>query len=179
MFKILVFITLFITLISVVVKKVLNLFKQQKEEHEKRMAMLTENLKFQEKILASIKNPVAAAAVGGATTMFLLDQLTNDNNLEQQTIDQMQDMDLDQLQEFAMENNFMEQEDMNHLLDEFDPFDPYTNPGIDIVIDESYHGIDHGLDNDFHDDFDYGFDNDSFDNTNFDNDFGGGFGNDF
>ncbi|SES90243.1 hypothetical protein SAMN05216389_103115 [Oceanobacillus limi] len=25
-----------------------------------------------------------------------------------------------------------------------DPHDPYTNPGLDIVVDESYHGIDHG-----------------------------------
>lgn len=26
-----------------------------------------------------------------------------------------------------------------------DLFDPYTNPGTDILVDESYHGIDHGL----------------------------------
>ena len=25
-----------------------------------------------------------------------------------------------------------------------DTFDPYTNPGQDIVVDEVYHGVDHG-----------------------------------
>ncbi|WP_026672049.1 hypothetical protein [Alkalihalobacterium bogoriense] len=29
--------------------------------------------------------------------------------------------------------------------DEVDYFDPYTNPGTDVVIDESYHGMDRGL----------------------------------
>ncbi|MFC0187271.1 hypothetical protein ACFFJY_03180 [Fictibacillus aquaticus] len=28
---------------------------------------------------------------------------------------------------------------MNHM------HDPYINPGVDIVVDESYHGIDHGM----------------------------------
>jgi hypothetical protein len=37
----------------------------------------------------------------------------------------------------------------NHIDDDWhqsghDPHDPYTNPGLDIVVDESYHGIDHG-----------------------------------
>lgn len=168
MFKFLIF----ITLIGLAVKKIRHIFKKEQEEHEERMAMLNENLDFQRRILSSLKKPIATAAVGGTTTMFLLDQLTNENNFEQQTLDQMQDMDLHQLQEFAMENNFMEQEEMNHLLDEFDPFDPYTNPGTDIVVDECYHGIDHGLDNDcFHDDFNH----DDFSHDNF----GGGCGSDF
>lgn len=158
MFKFLVF----IALIGVAATVIRHIFKQQREEHEKRMAILKENLDFQKRILSSIKKPMAAAAVGGAATMVLLDQLTNDNNLDQQTIAQMQDMDLHQLQHFAIENNFMEQEEMNHLLDEFDPFDPYTNPGTDMVVDEYYHGIDHGLDDDY-----------------FNDDFGGGCGNDF
>lgn len=32
-----------------------------------------------------------------------------------------------------------------------DMHDPYKNPGLDLVIDEHYHGIDHGMDHhDFH-----------------------------
>ena len=30
-----------------------------------------------------------------------------------------------------------------------DMHDPYLNPGQDIVVDESYHGIDHGADHSF------------------------------
>lgn len=176
----------FIALITLVVRMVYNNFKEEQKFHEERMAMLQEGLDIQRRALAALKKPAAAAA-GGATTMFLLNQLTSDNNIGQEAIGQMQDMDLQQMQEFAMENNFIDQEEMNNLLNEFDHFDPYTNPGVDLVVDEHYHGIDHGLDNDhfhddfandFHDDFDYGFDNDfgnDFGHNDFDNNsFGGG-----
>lgn len=165
---------IFIALIGAAGTVMRRMFKKQREEHEKRMAFLKENWEFQKRMLDSMKNPVAATAVGGAATLFLLDQLINNNDLDQQTIAQMQDMDLQQLQHFAIENNFMEQEEINQLMDEFDPFDPYTNPGTDLVVDEYYHGIDHGLDNDHfndsfhHHDFGGGFDN-----------FGGGCGSDF
>lgn len=41
----------------------------------------------------------------------------------------------------------MEEIVIGELFDENgrDMNDPYINPGVDIVVDESYHGIDHGL----------------------------------
>ncbi len=166
----------FIILIGVLVVTVRHFIKKEDEEHERRMEFLKDNLAFQERILSSMKSPIAATAVGGAATMLLLDNLINDNNFDQQTIAQMQDMDLHQLQKFAIDNNLMnyeeinrlmEYEDINLLEDQFDPFNPYTNPGTDLVIDEYYHGIDRGLDNDhFHDDFSH----DDIDSDDFDHD---------
>lgn len=131
------------------------LIKRERKEHEERMAILKDNFKFQKRILSSTKKSLATTVVGGATTIFLLDQFIDDNNLDQETIAQMQAMDLHQLQGFAIENNFMAEDEMNHLVDEFDPFDPYDSPGIDLVVDEHYHGIDHAL-SDHHSHGDFG-----------------------
>lgn len=57
-------------------------------------------------------------------------------------------------------------------------YDPYQNPGQDLIVDETYHHIDHGLGvADFGHDFDHGFDH-GFDHD-FGHDFDHGFDHDF
>lgn len=85
-----------------------------------------------------------AGAVGGAATMLLLNHLYNQHNLDAETMEKMQQMDHEQLQQFALEQGLMQQQELDLLAAQMDP---YQNPGSDIVVDEYYHGIDHGLDN--------------------------------
>lgn len=110
---------------------------------------------------SGIGSSVMAGAIGGAATLFLLDQIMDKHDFDQETLASFQDMDFDQLQDFALQNNLMEMDDINTMMNDFDP---YLNPGQDIVIDEYYHGIDHDLgyvNPDYHDDSDFGFDNDN------------------
>lgn len=58
----------------------------------------------------------------------LRQQHLNDDYLHQQELFEQQQRDLEQLQHMQ------------------DMHDPYLNPGQDINVDESYHGIDHSFD---------------------------------
>lgn len=107
-------------------------------------------------------NPFLAGAVGGAATMFLLNHLHANHNFDQQTLEEMQQMDYEQLQNFALENNLLEEQEMSELMAQFDP---YVNPGTDIITDHYYHGHDQGIDDAY-----YGHDHNTFDNFT---DFGG------
>lgn len=107
---------------------------------------------------------VMAGAVGGAATMMLLNHLHSQHQFDANTMENMHQMDYEQLQQFALDQGLMQQEELNQI------FDPYTNPGTDIVVDEHYHGINHGLDDSFDDNF--GHDFGSHDSGGF----GGGFG---
>ncbi|MFV2047073.1 hypothetical protein KDJ21_007320 [Metabacillus litoralis] len=90
-----------------------------------------------------------AAGVGGAATAAFLHQLMEDQQLDQDMIDQLEQLNLQQMQEFALQNELLDQMEMQRMMDE--SMDPYLNPGIDVNIDEHYHGHDHGIDHSFND----------------------------
>ncbi|MTI81419.1 MAG: hypothetical protein FH758_11145 [Firmicutes bacterium] len=149
---------------------------------------------------SQLQSSVLTGVAGGMAAMFLIDQLQRENNLDQDTINQMQDMDIDQLQQFAMENDFLQQDQLNDLMDNMqnaydnpdmdiaindfiqnteldmgqihDMQDPYITPGLDNVIDEHYHGIDQDMG---YVNPDHGFNNHDMGGS----DFGGGMDNNF
>ena len=90
-----------------------------------------------------------AAGVGGAATAAFLHQIMEDQQLDQDMIDQLEQLNLQQMQEFALQNELLDQIEMQRMMDE--SMDPYLNPGIDVNIDEHYHGHDHGIDHSFND----------------------------
>lgn len=65
------------------------------------------------------------------------DQTDLQNRIDMQTLI---DMDFHAAQQFAIDNQLIDQSSLDAMLN-----DPYINPGLDIVVDESFHGIDHGL----------------------------------
>lgn len=83
---------------------------------------------------------VLPAAVSGVLIQTILD----DNHIDQATEQQMREMDGVTLAQFAMDHNFINQEQLTHLMMD-QGIDPYTTPGVDILVDEGYHHIDHGL----------------------------------
>lgn len=93
---------------------------------------------------------------GGAATTFLLDHLLQERDFDQATIDQLRQMDFIHLQNFALEHHIWNTEQLHQLQQQmFEQIqinewmrqihDPYLNPGLDHVVDETVHGIDHGI----------------------------------
>lgn len=109
---------------------------------------------------------------GGVAANLFIHQLLQQNHIEQDMQDQMREMDLMQLQDFALEHNMLSQGEIDHLMEQMQ--DPYINPGLDHVIDEHYHGIDHGLGIADPNHFDHGHDHSMDHNMN---DFGSSFDN--
>ena len=106
-----------------------------------------------------------SGAVGGAAAALLLSHLMQQHHFDRQTVEEMQQMDYQQLQQFALENDLMQQQQIDELMAQADP---YLNPGSDAVVDHYYHGLNQGIDdayyggNDFQDfggGFDGGMDN--------------------
>jgi hypothetical protein len=101
--------------------------------------------------LKSAKHAMAIG-VGGAATMNLLQQIQQQQMLDEDLIEQMESMNLEQLQQFALDQHIIDQnhlqEMMNHAMD------PFRNPGLDIVVDESFHGIQHDHNHDVHNNHD-------------------------
>lgn len=85
-----------------------------------------------------------AAAATGVMVGFLLDELMTRYEFDDMAIQQMLTMNFDQLQQFALENDLMTQQDMDLFMQQQDTqqvFDPYVNPGQDVAVDEAYHGM--------------------------------------
>lgn len=103
----------------------------------------------------------------------ILEWLKREKGISNETIQRLQDMELQQIQFALMHQNMLNEQEMHRMMNEMN--DPYLNPGLDAVVDSHYHGIDNGLEpnqnhqsNDFHN-------NDN--NNNGSN--GGGFNNGF
>ncbi|MBM7855928.1 hypothetical protein JOC37_002351 [Desulfohalotomaculum tongense] len=111
---------------------------QRKRKLSFKSEQMEKNL-FKKQLQSSALSGIA----GGLAAMFLINQIQNNNHLDQETIEKMQDMDLNELQEFALQNDLMQQQELNELVNYMQ--DPYQNPGMDGVIDEYYHGLDRGL----------------------------------
>lgn len=72
------------------------------------------------------------------------DSLRDDDHMLEQFMRENQEREfMNQQMHDDQDREFMEQQMR-------DMHDPYLNPGQDIVVDESYHGIDHGSDDSFH-----------------------------
>ena len=87
-------------------------------------------------------------------------------------MEDMEDMeDMERMQQMQNMEMMQQMEDMRHMSD------PYENPGMDLVVDESFHGIDHGMGiaNPEHN---FEGMNDSFFGSSDDSFFGGGCGGD-
>ncbi|WP_031516238.1 hypothetical protein [Desulfofalx alkaliphila] len=112
-----------------------------------------------------LQKSAMVGAAGSLAALFFISQLQDQNSLDQQTLEQMEQMDLAQLQQFALDRQLIDQQQLDELMNQI--HDPYLNPGLDLLVDESFHGIDHGLgiaDHHHHSDHDFGFDNHHFDN---------------
>ncbi|WP_182102484.1 hypothetical protein [Niallia taxi] len=96
------------------------------------------------------RSSLSAGAVGGAASTYFMHQLMDQHDLNEETIREMEQMNLQQMQEFALQNDLSSQMELQRMMEQ--SMDPYQNPGVDIVVDESYHGIDHGMnDHSMHD----------------------------
>ena len=101
------------------------------------------------------------------TAAMFRDQLQAQHDLDAGLMEQMQSMDIQQLQELAAQEQWMTMEQAHEMAQQFDQMlldqqvhammqddlimqqqldmtDPYQHPGLDIIVDESFHGIDHG-----------------------------------
>ena len=99
-----------------------------------------------------IRRSVARSSHPGATVAFR-NYLHQHHAIEDELWEQMQAMNLRQLEELATAQHWMQMEEMQTMEQQLQEMverqDPYLHPGIDIVVDESYHGINHGsLDHD-------------------------------
>jgi len=92
---------------------------------------------------------LAAAGVGGTASIAFLQQLELEQQLNQDMIDQMQQMDLQQMQDFALQNQLIDQMNLQQMMDQ--SMDPFQNVGLDPIIDHYYHGHDQGFDHSFND----------------------------
>ena len=84
----------------------------------------------------------AAAGAGGAASMFFLQQIMEQQHINEEMFRQMEQMNLQQMTDFAMQQQWLEQEEIQRMMEQ--SMDPVINPGLDIVTDEVFHGIDHG-----------------------------------
>ncbi|MBO8136613.1 MAG: hypothetical protein H0Z40_00485 [Desulfotomaculum sp.] len=178
-------------------------FAALRKENQK-LKLAAENLQKQNKIMRGktedlhkdlfkkqLMSSAVTGAAGGLAAMLLINQIQKHNDLDQETVESMQNMDLDEIRQFAVENNLADQQEIDNLINQMQ--DPYQNPGMDIIVDEYYHGLDRGLgyvnpehldnhdfdsdydvNNDFGMDHDFDLNNDlsSLDNS-LDNSFGG------
>lgn len=69
----------------------------------------------------------------------LIHYLHTQRNVSPETLSMLSAMSFVQIQNFALQNQLLDQQMMQQM------FDPYMNPGIDLVVDQYYHGIDRGL----------------------------------
>ncbi len=102
---------------------------------------------------------LGGAAFGGAAAAVLLYHLMQQHHFDPQTIEEMQQMDYQQLQDFALQNDLMQQQQIDELMAQADP---YLNPGSDVVVDHYHHGLNQGIDDTYYGGSDF-------------QDFGGGF----
>lgn len=81
----------------------------------------------------------------------MMDQMANASFSDSYSDESLQDMMDGQYALLDHEEQIRQIDDQNfqqRVMEEM--HDPYLNPGQDIVVDESYHGIDHGMDDSFH-----------------------------
>lgn len=104
------------------------------------------------KMLSLIKKILAIFSSGESSTSSLMERALESSvtdNVGRTALflshDAHDDLDDMMMQQQALDNELLQQQIMR------DMHDPYLNPGQDHVVDETYHGIDHGMDH--HHDF--------------------------
>lgn len=70
----------------------------------------------------------------------IIEWVKKEKNVSDATILGLQNMGLQQIQFALIQQNLMNEQEILRMM-----HDPYLNPGLDVVVDNQYHGIDNGM----------------------------------